>query len=157
MSEAETQLAVPRPAVPASGLARTAGVIAVGTVASRLLGLVRDVLIAALFGATSAKSAFVIAYSLPFFIQRLFLGGTLSIVFIPAITQVLVRGDEEETRRVVSSTLTLVLLIGCAMVVVGAAAAPLLVPLAAPGYLRTNPQVLATATALTRVMFLSMV
>ncbi|SRR5579884_662075 len=157
MADAETELAVARPAVAASGLARTAGVIAVGTVASRLLGLVRDVLIAALFGATSAKSAFVIAYSLPFFIQRLFLGGTLSIVFIPAITQVLVRGDEEETRRVVSSTFTLVLLIGLAVVVCGVLAAPGLVPMAAPGYLRTNPQVLATATALTRVMFLSMV
>ncbi len=144
------------PSAAAGGLARTASVIAAGTIASRLLGLLRDVLIAAMFGATSVKSAFVIAYSLPFFIQRLFLGGTLSIVFIPAITQVLVRGDPEETRRVVSSTLTLVLLIGCAMVVVGAAAAPLLVPLAAPGYLRTNPAVLVTAVGLTRIMFVSM-
>lgn len=153
----ETELAAPRPAVAAGGLARAASLIAVGTVASRALGLVRDVLIAALFGATSTKSAFVIAYSLPFFIQRLFLGGTLSIVFIPAIAQLLVRGDEEETRRVVTSTLNLVLLIGLGMVAVGVAAAPLLVPLAAPGYLRTNPGVLTTAIGLTRVMFVSMV
>jgi putative peptidoglycan lipid II flippase len=153
----ETELAAPRPAVAAGGLARAASLIAVGTVASRALGLVRDVLIAALFGATSTKSAFVIAYSLPFFIQRLFLGGTLSIVFIPAIAQLLVRGDEEETRRVVTSTLNLVLLIGLGMVAVGVVAAPLLVPLAAPGYLRTNPGVLTTAIGLTRVMFVSMV
>ncbi|HEV2356750.1 MAG TPA: murein biosynthesis integral membrane protein MurJ [bacterium] len=137
-------------------LARSAGIIAAGTVASRVLGLARDVLIAAMFGATSARSAFVIAYSLPFFVQRLFLGGTLSIVFIPAITRVLVQGDEDEIRRVVSSTFTLVLLIGGAMVAVGVAAAPLLVPVAAPGYLRTNPGVLTTAVQLTRVMFVSM-
>jgi len=136
---------------------RSASVIAVGTVASRALGLVRDVLIAALFGATSVKSAFVIAYSLPFFVQRLFLGGTLSIVFIPAITQVLMRGDDDETRRVVVSTLNLVLLIGLGMVAFGVLAAPVLVPMAAPGYLRTNPEVLRTAVGLTRVMFASMV
>ncbi len=136
---------------------QSAGTIAVGTVASRALGLVRDVLIAALFGATSVKSAFVIAYSLPFFIQRLFLGGTLSIVFIPAMTQVLMRGDEAETRRVATSMLNLVLLIGLGMVVAGVLTAPVLVRIAAPGYLRTNPEVLGTAVGLTRVMFVSMV
>jgi len=140
----------------AGAIARSAGLIAAGTVASRVLGLVRDVLIAALFGATSARSAFVIAYSLPFFAQRLFLGGTLSIVFIPAITRVLVQGDPDEIERVVASTFTVVLVIGAAMVAAGIAAAPLLVPIAAPGYLHTNPEVLTTAVGLTRVMFVSM-
>ena len=143
-------------ATTAGAIARSAGLIAAGTIASRVLGLARDVLIAAIFGATSARSAFVIAYSLPFFAQRLFLGGTLSIVFIPAITRVLVAGDPDEIERVVSSTFTLVLMIGGAMVVAGVAAAPLLVPIAAPGYLRTNPGVLTTAVELTRVMFVSM-
>ncbi len=157
MSTGETELAALRPAVAAGGVARAATVIAVGTVASRILGLLRDVLIAALFGATSVKSAFVIAYSLPFFIQRLFLGGILSIVFIPAITDLLMRGDADETRRVVASTFNLVLLIGLGMVLGGVLAAPVLVPIAAPGYLRTNPEVLANAIGLTRVMFVSMV
>jgi putative peptidoglycan lipid II flippase len=140
----------------AGAIVRSAGLIAAGTVASRVLGLARDVMIAAIFGATAARSAFVIAYSLPFFVQRLFLGGTLSIVFIPAITRVLVQGDQDEIDRVVSSTFTIVLLIGAAMVIVGVVAAPLLVPIAAPGYLRTNPGVLTTAVELTRVMFVSM-
>jgi len=137
-------------------LARAAGVIAVGSVASRALGLIRDVFIAAFFGATSARSAFVIAYSIPFFAQRLFLGGILSVVFIPAITDVLTRGDPEETRRVVTSTWNLVWIIGLALTALGILAAPVLVPVAAPGYLSTNPQVLKTAIDLTRVMFVSM-
>ncbi len=149
MSTGRTELASAR-------LTRAAGVIAVGTVASRGLGLIRDVFIAAFFGATSAKSAFVIAYAIPFFVQRLFLAGILSIVFIPAITEVLTRGDAVETRRVVTSTLNLVLLIGCGLTVIGIVAAPVLVPVAAPGYLRTNPSVLTTAIGLTRVMFVSM-
>jgi putative peptidoglycan lipid II flippase len=120
------------------------------------LGLVRDVFIAAFFGATSARSAFVIAYSIPFFAQRLFLGGILSIVFIPAITDVLARGDAVETRRVVTSTLNVAMIIGLGLAVAGILAAPLLVPIAAPGYLHTNPEVVASAISLTRVMFVSM-
>jgi putative peptidoglycan lipid II flippase len=146
----------PAPAWSTGSIARSAGIIAGGTIASRVLGLARDVLIAAIFGATAARSAFVIAYSLPFFVQRLFLGGTLSIVFIPAITRVLVQGDPDEIGRVVSSTFTFVLLIGAAMVVVGVTAAPILVPIAAPGYLHNNPSVLTNAIVLTRVMFVSM-
>lgn len=149
--------ATARPATSARGLARAASVIAVATIASRVLGLVRDVVIAAMFGATSVRAAFVIAYSLPFFVQRLFLGGTLSIVFIPTLTRVLLRGDPEETERVVTSTLNLVILIGLAMVVIGVVAAPVLVPIAAPGYLIHNPGVIAQAIVLTRVMFVSMV
>ena len=145
MSTGEPELATPHRALAPARLARAAGVIAASTLASRGLGLIRDIFIAALFGATSAKSAFVIAYAIPFFAQRLFLGGILSIVFIPAITDVLSRGDEEETRRVVTSTLNMALLIGVALVVLGTLAAPLLVPLAAPGYLRTNPAVLTPA------------
>src|SRR5205807_2506678 len=126
----------------AGGLARAAGVIAASTLASRGLGLIRDILIAALFGATSAKSAFVIAYYVPFFLQRLLVGGILSIVFIPVLSEVLLKGDPEETRQVVTSTLNLVLLVGLGQVLAGVLAAPILVPLAAPGYLQTNPTVL---------------
>jgi putative peptidoglycan lipid II flippase len=156
MSTGVTEPATEPQALAAGTVARAAGVIAIGTVSSRALGLIRDIVIAAFFGATAARSAFVIAYSIPFFAQRLFLGGILSIVFIPAITDVLVRGDREETRRVVTSTFNVVLAIGLAMVVAGALAAPVLVPIAAPGYLSTTPEVLTTAIGLTRVMFVSM-
>jgi putative peptidoglycan lipid II flippase len=156
MSTGSSPPATDQRALVSGRLARAAGVIAAGTVASRGLGLVRDVFIAAFFGATSARSAFVIAYSIPFFAQRLFLGGILSVVFIPAITAVLTRGDPEETQRVVTSTWNLVWIIGLGVTTAGILAAPLLVPIAAPGYLRTNPQVLTSAITLTRVMFVSM-
>ncbi len=156
MSTGATEPAAEPQALAAGTVARAAGVIAIGTVSSRALGLIRDIFIAAYFGATAARSAFVIAYSIPFFAQRLFLGGILSIVFIPAITDVLVRGDPVETRRVVTSTFNVVLMIGLVLVVAGMLAAPVLVPVAAPGYLRTNPEVLTTAIGLTRVMFVSM-
>src|SRR5205807_2168819 len=84
-----------------------------------------------LFGATNAKAAYVIAYYLPFFVQRLLLGGTLSIVFIPTISRYLARGELDEARRISGSLFSLVLLAGAAMVVAGLAAAPLLVQLPA--------------------------
>jgi len=129
--------------------------MAVATVASRVLGLLREVVAAALFGASNDKAAYVIGYYLPFFVQRLLLGGTLSIVLIPTISRYLAQGDEEEAHRVTSSLLTLVALVGVGMVIVGELAAPLLVPIAAPGFAAT-PGLLELAIRLTRIIFIAM-
>ena len=102
--------------------------------ASRLLGLLREIVAAALFGASNEKAAYVIGYYLPFFFQRLLLGGTLSIVFIPTITEYLTRGERAETERVTATLFNLILLLGAAMVLLGEVLAPLLVRLAAPGF-----------------------
>lgn len=140
---------------PTQRLVRAATLMAIATVASRLLGLVREIVTAALFGATDAKAAYVIAYNVPFFIQRLLLGGTLSIVFIPTISRYLGRGNTEELRHVTRSLLTVVLLVGVGMVIVGELAAPLLVPLAAPGF-QASPPLVALAVVLTRIIFVAM-
>ncbi len=129
--------------------------MAVATVASRLLGLLREIVTAALFGASNAKAAYVIGYYLPFFVQRLLLGGTLSIVFIPTISRYLAQGDAKEAQQITRSLLTLVVLLAIGMVVVGELAAPLLVPIAAPGFAAT-PGLLDLAIRLTRIIFVAM-
>jgi len=136
-------------------LARAATLMAAATVASRVLGLVREIVAAALFGATNAKAAYVIAYYVPFFVQRLLLGGTLSIVFIPTISRYLARGEHAEARAVSANLLTLVLFIGLAMAAVGQLVAPLLVPLAAPGF-AASPGLVGLAVSLTRIIFVAM-
>src|SRR2546428_4403458 len=136
-------------------LARASSLMAVATVASRALGLLREVVAAWLFGATNAKAAYVIAYYLPFFVQRLLLGGTLSIVFIPTISRYLAHNDLEEARRLSGSLFTLVLLAGVAMVTVGLMVAPLLVPVAAPGF-AASPELLKLAGQLARIIFPAM-
>ncbi len=135
-------------------LVRAASLMAAATVASRALGLVREVVTAWLFGASDAKAAFVIAYSLPFFVQRLLLGGTLSIVFIPTLSRLLAR-DEAEAARVAGITLTVVTVAGVAMVAAGYILAPVLVTLAAPGFTRT-PGLVDLAVDLTRIIFVAM-
>jgi len=134
-------------------LARAASLMAVATLLSRFLGLLREVATAAFFGATSAKGAFVIGYNIPFFIQRLLLSGTLSIVFIPTLSEYLARGDDEEVNRVSTTVFNLVLLLGVLMVAVGIVAAPLLVALSAPGFRWTDPGLIPLAVQLTRIMF----
>ncbi|MDR7541634.1 MAG: murein biosynthesis integral membrane protein MurJ [Armatimonadota bacterium] len=136
-------------------IAKAAGIMAAAAVASRLLGVVREATVAALFGAGDAKAAYVVAYSVPFFVQRLLMGGTLSIVFIPTITRYLTRGDPAETDRVVNNLLTFVLLVGLAMVAAGQAVAPWVIPVAAPGF-AAAPRLLELATELTRILFVAM-
>jgi len=144
------------PGLPSHGrLARAASLMAVATVASRALGLLREVVAAWLFGASDAKAAYVVAYYLPFFVQRLLLGGTLSIVFIPTISRYLARNDLEEARRVSGSLLSLVCGAGLVMVAAGQLLAPLLVPLAAPGF-AASPGLIAVAVYLTRIIFVAM-
>ena len=136
-------------------LARAATLMAVATVASRLLGLFREIVAAWLFGATNAKAAYVVAYYLPFFVQRLLLGGTLSIIFIPTISRYLAHRDSEEARRVSGNLFSLVCVIGLAMVAAGELLAPLLVPLAAPGFV-VSPGLVVLAVRLTRIIFVAM-
>ena len=122
--------------------------------ASRLLGLLREIVAAALFGASNEKAAYVIGYYLPFFFQRLLLGGTLSIVFIPTITEYLTRGERAETERVTATLFNLILLLGAAMVLLGEVLAPLLVRLAAPGFAAQG--LIPLAIELTRIIFVAM-
>ena len=129
--------------------------MAAATVASRVLGLVREIVTAWLFGATTAKAAYVIAYYVPFFVQRLLLGGTLSIVFIPALSRYLAQRDQREARRISGTLFSLVLLIGILMVIAGQFVAPLIIPLAAPGF-AASPELVALAVELTRIIFPAM-
>jgi putative peptidoglycan lipid II flippase len=125
------------------------------TVASRVLGLVREIVAAWLFGATQAKAAYVIAYYLPFFVQRLLLGGTLSIVFIPTISRYLARNELQEAKRVSANLFSLVFAVGAGMVAAGYALAPFLVPIAAPGF-TASPDLVRLTVHLTRIIFVAM-
>ncbi len=138
----------------ARSVLRAAALMGVAAVASRVLGIVREVVVAALFGAGDAKGAYVVAYSIPFLVQRLLLGGTLSIVFIPVLTRSRVRGDARERAEVISHLTGLVLLLGTGMVLLGQILAPWIVPFAAPGF---PPELITLAVSLTRILFVAMV
>jgi len=85
----------PLPAQGGRGIAQAAGVIALGNIASRVLGLLREVLIADLFGASGLVSAFRIASNVPMMIYDLLIGGMLSGALVPVFSQI----DEREGRE----------------------------------------------------------
>jgi putative peptidoglycan lipid II flippase len=83
---------VSQPSAPESteqaGIAQAAGLIALGSISSRVLGLVREQLIAFLFGATGLVSAFGVANKVPKMIYELLVGGMLSAALVPVFSQV---------------------------------------------------------------------
>ena len=66
---------------------KAAGLIGVATFSSRILGFVRDMVLARIFGATPAADAFFVAYRVPNLLRELFAEGSMSSAFIPVFTE----------------------------------------------------------------------
>src|SRR5437868_910028 len=84
---------------------------------SRLLGFLRDAVIAALFGATGATDAFYAAFTIPDWLNYIVAGGTLSITFIPIYTRHLEKEDEPGGNHVLSVIATIMTLVVVAGVI----------------------------------------
>ena len=69
------------------GLLRSTGVVAVLTFCSRILGFVRDMVIAHYFGAAGEVDAFIVAFKIPQFMRRLFAEGAFSQAFVPVLAE----------------------------------------------------------------------
>jgi putative peptidoglycan lipid II flippase len=114
------------------GVARSAGVVGGATLASRILGLVRDVVLANTF-LPGATDAFFVAFMIPNLFRRLVAEGSLTVSFVPVFTEWL-RRSREEARRVLNATWTLAALVGLAIAGLGILFAGPLVSLFAPGF-----------------------
>lgn len=134
-------------------LARAAAVIIVMNLASRLLGFVRETVIAKEFGATHLTDAYLVAYTLPYFLQAV-LGMALVSSIVPVVTKYLVKGEEEEAWRIASITLNWTVLIMTGLAILGALGARGLVFLTAPGF---DDSTARLAAVLTVIMFPSLI
>ena len=128
-------------------MVRHALTMMVGTLASRLLGLAREMVTAALFGATRQLDAFFIAYTLANLSRQLLAEGALSAAFVPVFSQVLVRDGRDRARSLACQAMTVLAVAGVAVVAAGFLLAPLLVRLMAPGF---STEESALALGLTR-------
>jgi putative peptidoglycan lipid II flippase len=77
-------------------ITKAAGVVSLATLLSRILGLVRDIVIAAFFGAGPAADAFFVAFRIPNLLRRLFAEGSLTISFIPVFAEYLLKRGRDE-------------------------------------------------------------
>jgi putative peptidoglycan lipid II flippase len=125
---------------------------------SRVLGLIRDQVLAFFFGAGDAMDAFRIAFRLPNVLRDLFAEGALSAALVPTFTRAIATGDRAASWRLASNVITILLLISGAFVAAGIMFAEPLVELYAAGF-RDVPGKLELTIRLTRIMFpfLSMV
>jgi putative peptidoglycan lipid II flippase len=133
-------------------IARAAGMVMVAFVASRALGLGREMIISRYFGTSADYDAYLAAFRLPDILFQLVAGGALGSAFIPMFTSYLTRRDEEEAWRLASAVTNLVLLVLTGLAVVAALLAPQVVALIAPGF---PPDQRALAAELMRLMLIS--
>ncbi|WP_295514191.1 murein biosynthesis integral membrane protein MurJ [uncultured Pseudomonas sp.] len=122
------------------------------TMLSRVLGFVRDTIVARTFGAGMATDAFFVAFKLPNLLRRIFAEGAFSQAFVPILAEYKAQQGEEATRTFlayVSGLLTLVLAV---VTVLGMLAAPLVIWVTAPGFADT-PEKFALTSDLLRVTF----
>ena len=102
-------------------------IMAFATVMSRVAGLIRDVVVARIFGAGFATDAFFMAFTIPNLLRRFFGEGSLTAAFVPIYSEVFHRRDQAETQRLVNRCVTLLVLVMLVMVILGICFSPWLV------------------------------
>ncbi len=112
-----------------AGLLRAGAITAGATLLSRILGMVRDIAIAALLGASLASDVFFFANRIPNFFRRLFAEGAFAQAFVPVMTQYREQGDSIELRRLISAAAGTLGLIVLSVCIIGVVAAPILTAL----------------------------
>ena len=142
-------------------LGRAAGVVSFFTFQSRILGLVRDMVLAALFGSGMAADAFFVAFRIPNLLRRLFAEGSLTIAFIPVFTEYLTlktKKDAFDLARVVLTTLSVILVI---VTLLGILFSPWIVRIQAFGFgssgIKYDLTVLLTRITFPYIFFISIV
>ncbi|PCH60712.1 MAG: murein biosynthesis integral membrane protein MurJ [Gammaproteobacteria bacterium] len=117
------------------GLLKSSVSVSAMTFLSRILGFVRDVIIARIFGASLVADAFFVAFKIPNFLRRLFAEGAFSLAFVPVFSEYKTQREEADVKRLadgVAASLGLILLV---VTVIGVIAAPVLVTIFAPGFI----------------------
>lgn len=132
-------------------IARAAGLMSGATMISRVLGYVRDMILAFYFGATGLSDTFFVAFRIPNLLRELFAEGSMASAVVPVLTEYQAR-EPGEAVRLVRVAFTVILLVVGSICLLGMLIAPAIVSVIAPGFL-DDPAKFSTTVTLTRVMF----
>ena len=133
-------------------LTKSSSIVGIMTLASRVLGFVRDQVMAIVFGAGATTDVFLVAFKIPNFLRRLFAEGAFAQAFVPVFTEYKETKSPEALRDLaahVVGTLAIILLV---ISTLGVMLAPLLVMLFAPGFI-DDPARFDLATHMLRITF----
>ena len=133
-------------------LLKSTGVVGASTLASRVLGFVRDVVVAQAFGASAGADAFFVAFRIPNFLRRLFAEGAFAQAFVPVLSEYRTRREIAEVRDLASHVSGALLGALTVVTVTGVVAAPVLIAIFAPGFL-SDPEKYALAVEMVRITF----
>jgi putative peptidoglycan lipid II flippase len=140
----------PAPGRQAGRIARSTAFFSVATAASRIAGLVREVVAASYYGINGPMSAFTIAFQVPNLVRALFADAALQPAFVPIFTEQLERKNYREAFRMASTLLLLVTLVLGAITALFVLLAPVIMPLFAPGF---EGEILDLTITLSQVLF----
>jgi putative peptidoglycan lipid II flippase len=134
-----------------SRVTRSAGLIGIATLASRILAVVRETVLAAMFGSSAQMDAYNVAFRIPNLLRDLFAEGATTAAFVPTFTRVMTRRGAEEAWRLGSLVMNALVLVTGVLVVLGIVFAESITEAIAPKYAFV-PGKLELTTLLTRVM-----
>lgn len=152
MSTPEGHTGTPSPQESQRGVAGATLTIGSFTLMSRILGFIRDILIASLLGTSNTADAFFVAFRIPNLFRRLLGEGALSAAFIPVFTQYHLKSSQEEAQEFLNSAFSFFFTILIVLLITGEAFTPWLVKITAPGFSRI-PAKMALTVSLTRITF----
>lgn len=135
-----------------ANLARSGTIVGLMTLLSRVLGFIRDQVLAIVFGAGATTDVFLVAFKIPNFLRRLFAEGAFATAFVPVFTEYRETRSREaliDLAAHVSGTLSIILLIVSTL---GVMLSPLLIMLFAPGFI-DEPERFELATHMLRITF----
>src|SRR2546428_963066 len=121
-------------------MARRAGTVGAATLLSRVLGLVREQVMATLFGAGLATDAFNVAFRIPNLLRDLFAEGAMSSAFVPTFTEYLEKRGEAEAWAFGRQLMVTLFSVLALLWLIGYVTAPWLVPAFAPGFASISRQ-----------------
>jgi putative peptidoglycan lipid II flippase len=130
--------------------ARATGVVGIAILCSRILGLVREIIIASLFGASRGLDAFLTAFRAPNMLRDLFAEGALSTAFVTTFSKKIQTEGDQSAWGLANKVATLTVVFMSVVVVIGVLIAPLLVAALAPGF---DAEKAALTVVLARVMY----
>ena len=133
-------------------LFKSASIVSLLTLASRVLGLVRELLMASIFGASVFTDAFNVAFRIPNLFRRLFAEGAFSQAFVPVLATTRETEGDDATRLMINRVATVLFAVLMVFCLLGVISAPLLVWAMAEG-LRRYPEGYDAAVVMTRWIF----
>lgn len=133
-------------------ITRAAAVIGGATFISRILGYLRDMVVARGFGDSPAADAFYVAYRIPNLLREMLAEGSISAAFIPVFTEYLTKRTKDETVRLANASFTIILILLSGISLIGIIFTPTIVALIAPGFAGEAGKAYLTII-MTRIMF----